>query len=198
VRALVVLAVLAAPAHANEIARDPPPPPSAPVVRDPPREQAFGLRFGFANTQVRDRDRAMIVTGLQWSVTLHRKLRGTIDYDLLMVMSAGGDAEPAMPVHGRGHAVRAGGRLAVIDKTLDAAGRLYIELETSGGLMYLAENELGRSVQPAAMAGVRLGYELFTKDRSLSRMFGGYLAFRALVTERDVGASFVVGMDWGR
>ena len=187
---LVVLALLAGPAHANEIASDPP------VAPDPPRDQAFGLRFGFANTQVLDRDRAMILTGLQWSVTLHRKLRGTIDYDFLMVMGVD-DVEAKMSVRGRGHALRAGGRITLVD-TIKNAARLYIELEASGGVMYIADNQVGRSLQPAAMTGLRFGYEIPTKDRSLSRMFGGYLAFRALATEHDLGASFVVGMDWGR
>lgn len=195
---LLVALILLAPglARANEIASDPPPT-SWPAIKKS-REHAFGIRFGFANTQLADSDRALFTTGVQWGVTLHRRFRLMVDYEWLLVFDAGRMDDPERPVRGRGHALRAGGRVTLTEKRVADRGRFYIDAEVSGGAMYLADSQFGRVVVPAVVAGGRFGCEMFTKEESISRTFDMHLLLEALVTEGDAGLVFGLGLQWAR
>ena len=192
VKWLVLLALVPALAHANEIATDIAPP----EIAEPPRDHSLGIRFGPMLTEVEDHERTMIAFGAQWNLALTRRLRAMVTYDYLL---ATGDVPPEMPVvHGRGHTTRIGGWLAVLDRTIRDDGMVYLGIEATGGAAYVSDNYLGPQVLPHALVGTRVGYELWADGDSPSSMFGAHLLFATLITPGDVGFVFQIGMEWGQ
>ena len=193
VKWLVILALLPALAHANEIATD------VVVKKEPslPRDRSLGFRIGAMNMDRDDHRRTMIAIGAQWNVALAGSLRAMVTYDYLI---AAGDEDPEMaPVRGRGHAGRIGGRFALLDKTVRNEALLYLGLEATGGVAYVTDNYLGPKVLPHAVVGVRLGYELWGHEpSSQSSMFGAHILAGTTITPGDIGFVFQVGMEWGQ
>jgi hypothetical protein len=200
VKWLVMLALVPSLAHANEIASDAgiavaiDAPPEKPK---PPRDRSLGVRFGMMNTALEGHERSMFAIGAQWNLALVGSLRAMAEYDYLFML--GGEGPEMPPVRGRGHAGRIGGRFAVLDTTVKNAAFLYIGVEATAGLAYVADNYVGPQVLPHALVGARLGYELWEHDaKSQSSMFGAHILAGALITAGDVGFTFQVGMEWGQ
>jgi len=212
----IVLASLlvASTAHANELATDGGPTTSllavdplllSPTIvdRGPPRMRSLGFRFGMANTQVDGHDRTLMTFGMQGAIEIiERRMRAVLDYEWLMML---GTDDAMESTRGRGHGLRAGLRLTLVDKTVrhdgrvHDNGRVYIDAESAVGAAYLTDSELGTTVLPNVIVGARLGFELYPQgEPSQSKLFDAHVMFRALVTRGDVGFVFGIGMEWGR
>jgi hypothetical protein len=190
---LLVAAIVAVarPVAASEIATDPPP--STPASPTPPRARSLAVRFGMATTQHADRDRMIMLWGLGAGLELADRVQAIAEYEWWILHGT----QPS-DAHGRGHAARVGIHLMLREKTFGEAGRIYCGIEPAIGAGFVYDSELGAGVLPHAIAGLRLGYELWTSEPSPSKMFGAHLLFRALVTRGDVGFAFGLGMEWGR
>ena len=159
--------------------------------------RSVGFRFGVMNTALDGHERSLIMFGAQWNLRLARRLHAVAEYDYVMVF--GDEPDPMLQVRGRGHDLRGGGRLTILDTTIRDDGKLYADFEATGGMGYVSDNIVGPQWLPNVLVGARLGYELWSHEpNSQSSMFGANVLIGALISPGDIGFTFQIGMEWGR
>jgi len=200
VKLVLAVMLVSSVASANEIASDPAP---LVIIKDEPkppakpRGRSLGARFGMMNGALDGHERTFLVIGAQWNFEVVRRVHAIAEYNWLIVM--GNEPDPMQTVRGRGHGLRAGGRLTVVDTTIRDDGMLYADLEATGGGAFVSDNIVGPQWIPNVLVGARLGYELWSHEpKSQSSMFGANLLFGALISPGDIGVSFQIGMEWGQ
>jgi hypothetical protein len=76
--------------------------------------------------------------------------------------------------------------------------RLFVDGELGGSVALVHDSITGTEVVPAAFAGMRAGYDLYSRrDNSPSRTFETALVLRTVLNHDGVGLLFGLGMFWG-
>jgi hypothetical protein len=100
--------------------------------------------------------------------------------------------------YGNGHRVSAGLRREVIAKNTGRSVRMFIDGELGGALALTNDSVGGFAMMPAAIVGLRFGYDLYSRsDSSPSRTFEVEVLVRAIAVQDGIGALMGVGMAWG-
>jgi hypothetical protein len=100
--------------------------------------------------------------------------------------------------HGNGHRVSVGLRRELVAKNAGGRVRMFIDAELGGSLALTNDNAVGFAVVPGGLAGLRLGYDIYSRaDSSPSQTFEAELLVRAIAVQDGVGFMTGVGMLWG-
>ncbi len=194
VRAIAILACIAALGSAARADDGSDPDTRGTVVRDRPGFLSIAMRTSVGTTAVADdQHRTDESIGLAAVVTVLPGWRLAGEGELLWLQQS---ADVPMDVHAFG--VR--GQLAVRHKLLTKDFRaldLYVDAELGGGAAIYEDTALGRRVQPDGFIGIRAGYDAL--DHSFHRpLLEAELEFRMLVLPEGLGWIFGVGFGWGR
>jgi len=207
---LVVLAALTATARAHPPVDDDyyeePPPPDDGDDDDSPTFNMFGFDMGIGGMSVQGTRMLAMSIGLSTEHPVFKRTRVFGEYDWLWLMSRDTDAQaragtdvmvPRPEDHATGHRAGLGLRRELKGKGMGSA-RLFLDGELGGSVALINDNRTGVAVVPAAFAGVRVGYDLYSRsDDSPSRTFETGISMRVLVMPDGVGAVFGIGMFWG-
>ena len=99
--------------------------------------------------------------------------------------------------HGSGHRAVVGLRRELIGKAASRL-RLFIDGELGGGVALTNDSMSGMRFSPAAITGLRFGYDLYSSSSdSPSRTFEGDMLVRMIVMPDGIGFMAGLGMAWG-
>ena len=193
------------------VARAQPPDPDDPddyvesvASDDEPTFNMFGFRMSGGALPI-DGDRAMALTlGLAVEHPVFKKTRVFGEYEWMWI-TVQELSERAMTSvvarperRGTGHRSSFGLRRELIGKNGGSKLRLFIDGELGGSIALVNDNLHGTMFMPAAIAGLRLGYDMYSgSESSPSRTFEAELLMRAVMIDGGVGGMAGLGFFWG-
>jgi len=170
--------------------------PDAPATHD----RLLAFRIGGGRQTIERRDLEVLGLALAVEHRVYHQLRITGEYEYVW-LGAEDPADSTRTTTGSGH------RASLIvrhhlarTRILADTVRFFIDGELGGGLLLGSEPMIGTIVQPHALVGIRIGYDLIKlrRDTRASRVWEPDLTFRALATPGErVGVLIGVGMGWG-
>ncbi len=178
-RALVVVALLAGVAHADDV---------------DPAHNKLGMQIEFGWLPLADQRIGAIGLGLGVDHPVFGATRMFAEYEWLFVSDIPDDG--TMPTtNGTGHRVHLGVRRMVASKRVESV-RFHADVEGGGGLgMY--DHAAGVEVVPHGFVGLRAGYTVYSPSSRAAHTFDVAVCFRATAVERGVGFGGGIAIAWG-
>ena len=167
-----------------------------------PAFNMFGFRMSIGALPVDGARATTFALGLGVEHPAFGKTRVFGEAEWLWLMQQGEremDSVPIRPTrHGNGHRVSVGLRRELVAKNAGRRVRMFIDAELGGSLALTNDNAVGFAVVPGGLAGLRLGYDIYSRaDSSPSQTFEAELLVRAIAVPDGVGFMTGVGMLWG-
>ncbi len=184
-KALVILALLAGVAHADE---------------QNEAHNKLGFRIGFGTLDVQDHERHAFSLGLTLEHPVWAPVRAFAEYELMWLGNAQSMHPSTEGYAGSGHRTSIGLRAELMSKSIQGMVRFYLDGEAGGGLGVASDEVMGVQVMPHVFVGVRAGYTfLWGKSKAhSSRTFEAELLARGLrMPDGGSAALFGIGMAWG-
>lgn len=169
-------------------------------IASEPAFNMFGFRMAVGALPLDGGRATTLSLGLGVEHPVFRKTRVFGEYEWLWLSH---DDERAMDSvvarperHATGHRASIGLRRELIGTGRGA--RFFVDAELGGGLALANDNVMGLLVIPAGLAGVRLGYDLYSRsDSSPSSTFEAELLVRVIAIRDGAGVMMGIGMLWG-
>jgi hypothetical protein len=168
----------------------------------PPAFNMFGFRLTGGALPIEGDRTTVLSLGLGVEHPVFKKMRMFGEYEWLWLTRADervGDSTVARPErHGTGHRASFGIRRELIAKNVGRNVRMFIDGELGATVALVNDNMSGVEFLPGGLAGLRLGYDIYTgSDSSPSRTFELEILARAVTIAHGTGALLGVGMLWG-
>jgi hypothetical protein len=161
----------------------------------------FGWRFGVGTMPLAGERRFTGSIGVTRGFTVG-KARISAEYAIALLSRADAAPDGAMapPIRGTAHRGTSVVRIDLWTKPWGNDALVYLDGELGAELVLAFDSEAGRVLAPSAVAGLRLGCELFHRDsdESPSRTMDGLFTLRLLADGEAVGLIFSSGVEFGR
>ena len=190
-RALLLVALLAKVAHADDSAAE----------DDDPGFNLLGFRLAAGGLPIDSVLTTAITLGLELEHPVFRRTRVLVAYDWMWLTMADSrdlmSPTPRPTRFGTGHRAQLGLRRELTGKTTGWM-HLFLDGELGAGMALINDSTIGAQAVPVGFLGARVGYDVYSRhDDSPSRTFEIDLMVRMLVTDTGLGWSTGIGFAWG-